>query len=83
MDRKTLEYMEERTKKARQIVYRIEKLNKNLETIVFTDYVFFNTKTGGNYVEEKEYSLVKKMKQSFKEIVAEEIQRLEKELAEL
>jgi uncharacterized protein (UPF0335 family) len=84
MDRKTLEYMEERAKNARRIVIRIEELAKKIKTIQKANKCFFNNSAEhGYHVEEKEYLLVEKMKETFVVVVVEEIERLEQELAEL
>lgn len=84
MDRKTLEYMEERAIKARKIVNRIDALKKNIETLKHTDKCFFNySASAGYHVEETQPILVSKMKTAFGTIVCEEIERLEQELAEL
>jgi lysophospholipase L1-like esterase len=83
MDRKTLEYMEERAKKARKIANRIEDLTKKALKVEKATRCYFDSTTHGFYVEEDEFHLVNKMKSAFADIVAEEIERLEQELAEL
>ncbi|MCM3599361.1 hypothetical protein M3175_01355 [Robertmurraya korlensis] len=85
MDLKTLEYMEERTKNARKLVNRIEKLVKEVEKIRIADKVMFCTNnTSGNYVElTSSYELIQEIRKSTIEAITKEITRLEKELAEL
>jgi molecular chaperone DnaK (HSP70) len=83
VDRKTLEYMEERAKKARRIVVRVEDLNAKLAKAKKADYFTFSANQHGYYVEEREFHLVESMKINFEKVLAEEIERLEKELAEL
>jgi hypothetical protein len=76
--------MEERAKKGREIVGRVEKLAKNLAKIQKANRVFFDhSSEHGHYVEEKDNLLVEKMKIAFEKVVVEEIERLEQELAEL
>ncbi|MEH7249189.1 hypothetical protein V7114_20730 [Neobacillus niacini] len=84
MDRKTLEYMEERAKKARRIVARVETLANNLKKIQKVNRCFFdNGAEHGYYTEEKEHLLVEKIKEAYVVVIVEEIERLEQELAEL
>jgi hypothetical protein len=75
--------MEERAKKARKIVFRIEDLSKEMDKVRKADRFTFCANQHGFWVEEKDYRLVEKMKSAFEKIVTEEIQRLEQELAEL
>jgi uncharacterized protein (UPF0335 family) len=83
MDRKTLEYMEERSKQARKIVHRIEKLKEESKKVQNADQVMFQSKQHGNYVDERSFELLEKMKIAFEKAAVEEIERLENALAEL
>ncbi|MBO0961482.1 hypothetical protein J1P26_17385 [Neobacillus sp. MM2021_6] len=83
MDRKTLEYMEERAKKARGIVNRIEKLKKDAAKSQRADRFIFDAYQHGSYVETKDLHLLEKMKIAFEKAVVEEIEKLEQELAKL
>lgn len=83
MDRKTLEYMEERAKKARDIVKKIEKLLKNIDCITGVEKVDFI-----NYSHRYEFDsslgdLTKLIKAAYVKAATEKIQSLEQELAEL
>jgi uncharacterized protein (UPF0335 family) len=83
MDRKTLEYMEVRAKEARNIVSRIEKLKENAKKAKRATRFCFDSSLHGSYVEEREFHLVEVMISAFEKTIAEEIERLEQELAEL
>ncbi|WP_428909446.1 hypothetical protein [Niallia sp. Krafla_26] len=83
MDLKTLEYMKERVKKAENLVFRINELNKAIKKIEVAEKTMFSTKQHGNYVELDGFELVKDLKASSIVCIEKEIARLEKELAEL
>jgi hypothetical protein len=84
VDRKTLEYMEERAKKARAIVTRIAILQKrsaavkNAEKVLFIGY----SGNGVNFTEE-ENDIFEELVAAYIGAATEEIKQLEKELAEL
>lgn len=86
MDRKTLEYMEERAEKARKIVKHIDELTKSVEIIYGTDGIkgngvkFFSNSTS---VILYGCELVKEIQKHAIEAINHEVTRLEKELAEL
>lgn len=82
MDLKTLEYMEERAKKGRELVKRIDKLRTNVKNISGNAEVWFAYK-GSIYSRFEGYELVEDIKKQTIEAVEREIARLEKELAEL
>lgn len=82
MDRQALEYLENKTKEAREIVNQIDELKKSVEhlgevhEITFAGYVpraFFNVKP----------LFVENMKKAYAEEARKEIKLLEKELARL
>lgn len=91
MDRKTLEYMTDRTKKATAIVRKIDELSKDAERIVETTELAF--KVGSNNVAfianwksnsgRDSASLLAKIKTFAVEAINKEIQLLEEELAAL
>ncbi|GIN60493.1 hypothetical protein J27TS8_04860 [Robertmurraya siralis] len=81
MDLKTLEYLEERAKKARKIVDRIDELTYKAEKIYDTNQVCFTTKKTS--VTLNGYELVTDIQKHVLEAINREISRLEKELAEL
>lgn len=83
MDRKTLEYMQERVNKANSLIRRIDQFNKSLEKIQIAEKVAFSTKQHGNFVELEGYELLKVIRKKSIEAINQEIERLEKELAEL
>lgn len=94
MDRKTLEYMEERAGKAREIVNKIEKLQTFLNQVQSKSFMcvrlaidsgsiditrWGSSKVPNNYLSEAEASMIN----AFVAVTKAEIQTLEKELAEL
>ncbi|MEK4149047.1 hypothetical protein NST02_18450 [Robertmurraya sp. FSL W8-0741] len=81
MDLKTLEYLEERAKKARKIVDRIDELTYKAEKIYDTNQVYFTTKKTSVALNGCE--LVTDIQKHALEAINREISRLEKELAEL
>lgn len=86
MDRKTLEYMEERAKKGRNIVTRIEAL-KSVEEKLY-DAIAFEVRTEKiGYAHIKKEALGKRFIENMKAATAialrDEIEQLEQELAEL
>ncbi len=86
MDIKTLEYMEERTKKARVIIEKIEALTKagekavEIRGIQTTNYQ--STKLFG-ITDVRHPELIKALRIEIMNLIAEEIRRLEHELAEI
>lgn len=83
MDVKTLEYMDERVKKAKSFVHKINELNKAIEKITIAEKAMFSTIQHGNYVELQGYELIKEIRHTSIDCIKREIARLEKELAEL
>jgi SMC interacting uncharacterized protein involved in chromosome segregation len=83
VDRKTLEYMEDRAKVARKIVNQIEDLKEKAKKVQKADWITFQANQHGHYFEERSCNLLRKMKIEFGNAVVEEIQRLEQELTEL
>ncbi|MEH7157500.1 hypothetical protein [Neobacillus drentensis] len=83
MDRKTLEYLEERAKVARQIVSRIEALKKYTSQVAKINRIYFSSLIDNMAIEESEPIIVEKVSIAFEKAVVEEIERLEVELAEL
>ncbi|MFD1953774.1 hypothetical protein ACFSL6_17500 [Paenibacillus thailandensis] len=92
MDRKTLEYMEGRAAKAREIVKKIDELSRAAEQIVGANYVQFEDHYGniratlrgyrnGNSMQQPR--VVNSICKSVVEVIRLEIQQLEQELAEL
>lgn len=83
MDRKTLEYMEERAGKARKICNLIEKLAKNIAIVEgaceFKIYGFTNP----GVVTHSSGDILDAMKWSYVQIAKDQMEKLEKELAEL
>ncbi|MGM0882560.1 MAG: hypothetical protein ACQEXQ_16155 [Bacillota bacterium] len=91
MDRKTLDYMEERAKKAREIVNKIEGLLKEADRVDLiediscrdrhTNNLFaLSSRHGGAHDRSR---LIKAIRSAMKKMIAEEIALLEQELAEL
>lgn len=90
MDRKTLEYMEERANKARLIVDKIESLLKQSEKVGATcsmqivdrnnSNLFLLSANRGQYNHPR---LIDKIAASLQQLIVEEISLLEQELAEL
>lgn len=89
MDRKTLEYMEGRAKKAREIVTQIEKLLKDSERVANAREITIGDAPGNtlayisNRHSDKETRLIHNIKPALQQMIADEIALLEKELAEL
>jgi hypothetical protein len=94
MDRKTLEYMEERAVKGREIVNRITELERNLSQVKSGSFqcidikvdsttirgtAWGTSKVANDYQTEFEASMLN----AFIDMTKVEIQRLEQELAEL
>lgn len=79
-----MEYMEERTRKARKIVERIEVIRKTIHiakendllTVAFSSFNKPGFKFSDQYV-------VKELKEEFIRLAEKEVDRLEQELAEL
>jgi hypothetical protein len=81
VDRTTLEYMEERSKKARKIVEKIEQLIKNVESINNKRIIrvdFINQRYDSEFESKELTSLVS---EAYIEIATEKIKELENELA--
>ncbi|MGG4032990.1 hypothetical protein ABEV74_04670 [Paenibacillus cisolokensis] len=92
MDRKTLEYMEERAKKARLIVNKIDrlsKLDKQIESIrkisVYDQYVngLFSLSSTDSNPSQNDKRLIEVIKPALRQMIADEVAKLEAELAEL
>lgn len=83
MDRKTLEYMEERAKKAREIVTKIEELSKDIQDVDGADEFIFQGIRQNVYIKVKTNWLVEQVRLTFIEATTTQIKRLEQELAEL
>lgn len=83
MDLKSLEYMEERAKKARAIVQKIDQLTKESLQMVKAEKVIFYSFHQNINIETKEPIFMQSLRNAFVELAAKEIQRLEQELAEL
>lgn len=92
MDRKTLEYMEERAKKARDIVNRIDGLTKRAGMVgEIVDINFSNKRNDSMFAislryprfGESENRFLNLLKSSLQQMIVDEIALLEKELAEL
>jgi polyhydroxyalkanoate synthesis regulator phasin len=81
VDRKTLEYMEERAGKAREICNAIEKLSKEMAKAELTNQVTLYG--GGKVIETNHIEIVDGMKQAFVKLAQAEIDKLEKQLANL
>jgi hypothetical protein len=85
LDLKTLEYMEERAKKGRDLVNRIEDLKETvykLENCNITNIQFRDT-SGNIWAWAIQSRAVEKMKDAAIQVAKEEINLLEQELAEL
>jgi hypothetical protein len=83
MDRKTLEYMESRAKKARAIVQKIDSLLMNIESInnkKILKVKFINHRHDLEFETKELTSLVS---ESYIKIATQKIQGLEAELADL
>ncbi|CAH1054058.1 hypothetical protein PAECIP111894_00203 [Paenibacillus pseudetheri] len=90
MDRKTLEYMTDRTKKATAIVNKIDGLTKQAEQLINAQEIRFKWNTTQVDLESQAYNgnrdsarVVAKIKTFAVQAVNEEIQQLEEELAAL
>jgi len=83
LDRKTLEYLEERAKKARGIVMKIESLLENVENINKIKVVRFLNHNWNSQFDSSTGNLTELVKVAYVKLATEEIQRLEQELAEL
>ena len=86
MDRKTLEYMEARAKKAREIVTRIDSLKNNKEKMVGVYQVRFIPEHTSEIVISDTYygkRLLTKLSIGIEKEIESEIKTLEQELAEL
>lgn len=85
MDRKTLEYLEDRAKKARMIVEKIEELSKFAEKVRPSNNVIF-VKDGyraAEFTDNRHRRVLLEIQNEAMQIIADEINRLEQELAEL
>lgn len=90
MDRKTLEYMTDRTKKATVIVNKIDELSKQAERLINAEEIKFSWRDNGVTLDSVGYSgrrasarVVANIKTFAVEAINEEIQQLEEELAAL
>lgn len=83
MDRKTLEYMEERAKKAREIVKVIEKLEKNLDKLNHVESISFRDYSNRHEIDSKIGDLTYELKKVYEDLAKRKIQSLEQQLAEL
>ncbi|PLR93231.1 hypothetical protein [Bacillus sp. T33-2] len=93
MDRKTLEYMEERATKARGIVNRIERLLDQVEQVkrargvmdLYTRHKTIRLEMKYNELAENNYTteVVAAINNAFVNVTLAEIRHLEQELAEL
>ncbi|WBX80152.1 hypothetical protein PD280_21555 [Virgibacillus salarius] len=83
MDRKTLEYMEKRSKEARKIVDTIEKLKSNIEETNSIGRVTFYDSYGNYLFDSSTGSLANEMKKAYERVVEKEIELLEQTLLEL
>jgi hypothetical protein len=83
MDRKTLEYMEERAKKGRKLVSKIAELANTIREVKNADEFYFQGISDNVYIKVKDSTFLEKIKDSYVVSVVEEIERLEQELAEL
>lgn len=83
MDRKTLEYMEERAKQARLIVNAIEALKTNIEKVERVKQVHFRNVHGDRLFDSSIGTLTNEMKEFYIKMAEQEIEYLEQKLAEL
>ena len=92
MDRKTLEYMEVRSKKARVIVTKIENLlacSERVEKVAeayFADHNsknLFSLSTHRHDPNRDNSRLFEALKPMLQQVIADEVQKLEQDLAEL
>lgn len=83
MDRKTLEYMEERAKDARKIVKKIESLKKNIELTERVEGVKFHDHRHTFLFDASIGGLANEMKETYISVATNEIEFLERQLAEL
>ena len=83
MDRKTLEYMENRANKARLIVNQIDALRKNIEKANRVGQVHFRTVHGDKLFDASIGDLTNEMKEAYINVAENEIGALEQKLAEL
>jgi hypothetical protein len=81
VDRKTLEYMEERSKKARKIVEKIERLIKNVESINNKKIMKVKFINHRHDLEFETNELTNLVNESYIEIATQKIKELENELA--
>lgn len=83
MDIKTLEYMEERAKKARKIINLIDDLKKQLKSIDQTERVLFSDDYGNFKARIYNHATAKAIAQAAAKEIEKRISELEQELAEL
>lgn len=90
MDRKTLEYMTDRTKKATTIVNKIDQLTKQADRIINAQEIRFKWNSASVDLESQAYDgkrdsarIVAKIKTFAVQAINEEIQLLEEDLAAL
>lgn len=81
MDRKTLEYMEERAKKARDIVYEIDSLKRNIEKMDRVRVLRFINHEWSTEFDSSTGDLTAEMKAAYINAATNKIDYLEQELA--
>lgn len=83
MDLKTLEYMEERAKKARAIVKEIVQLSKNIENINEIKSVRFLDHRWNPEFDSSTGDLTNELKEAYLKIASNKIDYLKQKLAEI
>lgn len=83
MDLKTLEYMEERVKKAKRLIEDIEQLKNNISKMNRIKVVRFVYENWSTSFDSSIGSLTNEMKEAYIQAAENEIGLLEKKLAEL
>lgn len=85
VDRKTLEYLEERAKKARKIISNINELKSSIGILskrVVNEILFYGFEDNVN-IKVKKIEFLEEMVPTYIALAEKEIQRLEQELADL
>lgn len=83
MDRKTLEDMEVRVVKAKEIIKEVDSLKKNIESISRIQIVRFINENWSTQFDSSSSYLTDSIKEAYVKVATEKMERLEKELAEL
>jgi NACalpha-BTF3-like transcription factor len=83
VDIKTLEYMENRAKKARAVVEKIDRLVINIEKTEKVKYINFLNDRNGLVFDSSTVSMSEAIKKAYVEVATKRIKELEAELAEL